>query len=99
MCRYADRAKQIVNAAVVNEDANEKMIRELREEVERLRELAAGAEAQELQKYKEELEQSQQLIAAMSRTWEEKVPKLKSLPPHNKHHTCGVTAIRHARPP
>eukprot|EP00283_Hemiselmis_rufescens_P018878 CAMPEP_0173463114 /NCGR_PEP_ID=MMETSP1357-20121228/67805_1 /TAXON_ID=77926 /ORGANISM="Hemiselmis rufescens, Strain PCC563" /LENGTH=199 /DNA_ID=CAMNT_0014430905 /DNA_START=44 /DNA_END=639 /DNA_ORIENTATION=- len=40
--RYADRAKQIVNTAVVNEDPNEKMIRELKEEVERLRALTAG---------------------------------------------------------
>ena len=40
--RYADRAKQIKNAAVVNEDPNQKMIRELQEEVERLRRLAQG---------------------------------------------------------
>ncbi len=37
--RYADRAKQIVCKAVVNEDANAKLIRELKEEVQRLREL------------------------------------------------------------
>lgn len=92
--RYADRAKQIVNEAIINEDPNEKMIRELREEVERLRQLAAGVavpeadllkltaaarkEVQEkaeleMQKYKEELEQSQKLIESMSKTWEEKV--------------------------
>ena len=35
--RYADRAKRIVNHAVVNEDPNAKVIRELREEVEQLR--------------------------------------------------------------
>lgn len=35
--RYADRAKRIVNHAVVNEDPNAKIIRELREEVETLR--------------------------------------------------------------
>ena len=32
--RYADRAKRIVNHAVVNEDPNARIIRELREEVE-----------------------------------------------------------------
>ena len=37
--RYADRAKQIMCKAVVNEDANAKMIRELREEISRLRDL------------------------------------------------------------
>ena len=34
--RYADRAKRIVNHAVVNEDPNAKVIRELREENEML---------------------------------------------------------------
>ena len=34
--RYADRAKRIVNHAVVNEDPNARIIRELREEVEEL---------------------------------------------------------------
>ncbi|CAE1283538.1 KIF1 [Acanthosepion pharaonis] len=37
--RYADRAKQIVCKAVVNEDPNARLIRELKEEVARLREL------------------------------------------------------------
>jgi len=35
--RYADRAKNIQNVAIVNEDANEKLIRQLREEMEALR--------------------------------------------------------------
>lgn len=35
--RYANRAKQIKNKAVVNEDPNMKLIRELRAEIERLR--------------------------------------------------------------
>ena len=37
--RYADRAKQIVCKAVVNEDANGKLVRELKEEIFRLREI------------------------------------------------------------
>jgi hypothetical protein len=47
--RYADRAKQIVCKAVVNEDANAKLIRELKEEIMRLREMlkAEGIEVQE----------------------------------------------------
>ena len=40
--RYADRAKRIVNKAVVNEDANAKLIRELKEEVARLRGALGG---------------------------------------------------------
>lgn len=47
--RYADRAKAIVCKAVVNEDANAKLIRELKEEIQKLRELlkAEGIEVQE----------------------------------------------------
>ena len=37
--RYADRAKQIMCKAVVNEDPNARLIRELKEEVARLKEL------------------------------------------------------------
>lgn len=37
--RYADRAKQIRCNAVVNEDPNARLIRELKGEVERLRNL------------------------------------------------------------
>lgn len=42
--RYADRAKNIVNHAVVNEDPNARIIRELREEVEKLKEQLSEAE-------------------------------------------------------
>lgn len=47
--RYADRAKQIVCKAIVNEDANAKLIRELKEEIQKLRELlrAEGIEINE----------------------------------------------------
>ncbi|GFT28387.1 kinesin-like protein unc-104, partial [Nephila pilipes] len=45
--RYADRAKQIVCKAVVNEDANAKLIRELKDEIERLKAMlrAGGIDA------------------------------------------------------
>lgn len=47
--RYADRAKQIVCKAVVNEDANAKLIRELKEEIQKLRHLlrTEGIEVEE----------------------------------------------------
>ncbi|UYV71414.1 unc-104 [Cordylochernes scorpioides] len=47
--RYADRAKQIVCKAIVNEDANSKLVRELKEEIARLRALlkAEGIDAPE----------------------------------------------------
>ena len=54
--RYADRAKQIVCKAVVNEDANGKLIRELKEEINRLRDLlkAEGIEVEEGEKREKE---------------------------------------------
>lgn len=47
--RYADRAKSIVCKAIVNEDANAKLIRELKEEIQRLRDLlrSEGIQVQE----------------------------------------------------
>ena len=35
--RYADQAKKIKNKAVINEDPNAKLVRELKEELEMLR--------------------------------------------------------------
>uniref|UniRef100_A0A8D3D3S5 Kinesin motor domain-containing protein n=1 Tax=Scophthalmus maximus TaxID=52904 RepID=A0A8D3D3S5_SCOMX len=46
--RYADRAKQIRCNAVINEDPNAKLIRELKTEVERLRNLLFSQGLQEL---------------------------------------------------
>ncbi len=46
--RYADRAKQIVCKAVVNEDANGRLIRELKEEIFRLREILKREGIEEL---------------------------------------------------
>ncbi len=43
--RYADQAKKIKNKAVVNEDPNAKLIRELKEELETLRARMAGPAA------------------------------------------------------
>lgn len=48
--RYADRAKRIVNHAVVNEDPNARIIRELREEVEKLKVQLSQAEVRERSK-------------------------------------------------
>ncbi|KAH7644362.1 kinesin-like protein [Dermatophagoides farinae] len=47
--RYADRAKQIMCAAIINEDANAKLIRELRDEIARLKNILR-AEGIELEK-------------------------------------------------
>lgn len=87
--RYADRAKRIVNHAVVNEDPNARIIRELRQEVEALREmlkqacsvtspLGVGAQSRR-EDLTEKLSESEKLVKEMSQTWEEKLLKTERL--------------------
>ncbi|KAL0566226.1 hypothetical protein V5O48_015791 [Marasmius crinis-equi] len=45
--RYADQAKKIKNKAVVNEDPNAKLVRELKEELEMLRARVSGSSGEE----------------------------------------------------
>eukprot|EP01048_Picozoa_sp_COSAG05_P011129 COSAG05_NODE_1028_length_6112_cov_11.983868_1_plen_783_part_00 len=77
--RYANRAKSIQNTAVVNEDQNQKMVRQLREEVAALRaqleskQCVPDDEAEQRRKQlEEELQESQRLIAQFQMTWAEK---------------------------
>ncbi|KAM9409082.1 kinesin-like protein KIF13B [Pholidichthys leucotaenia] len=77
--RYADRAKSIVNHAVVNEDPNARIIRELREEVEKLRVQLTQAESLKAPELKERLEESEKLIQEMTITWEEKLRKTEEI--------------------
>ncbi|TNM94583.1 hypothetical protein fugu_017342 [Takifugu bimaculatus] len=77
--RYADRAKSIINHAVVNEDPNARIIRELREEVEKLREQLTEAESMKAPELKDQLEESEKLIQEMTVTWEEKLRKTEAV--------------------
>ncbi|XP_019849545.1 PREDICTED: kinesin-like protein KIF13B [Amphimedon queenslandica] len=85
--RYADRAKRIVNHAVVNEDANSKIIRELREEVEKLRQMmllgggggGGGVSTAEMESLKEKLQISEGLMAEMTKSWEERLRETERL--------------------
>ncbi|XP_030225814.1 kinesin-like protein KIF13A isoform X2 [Gadus morhua] len=77
--RYADRAKRIVNHAVVNEDPNARIIRELREEVEKLREQLTAAESLKAPELKEKLQESEKLIEEMTVTWEQKLRKTEEI--------------------
>ncbi|XP_016347854.1 kinesin-like protein KIF13B isoform X3 [Sinocyclocheilus anshuiensis] len=77
--RYADRAKSIVNHAVVNEDPNARIIRELREEVEKLRDQLTQAESMKAPELKDRLEESEKLIQEMMVTWEEKLRKTEEI--------------------
>ncbi|XP_065165638.1 kinesin-like protein KIF13A isoform X3 [Atheta coriaria] len=82
--RYADRAKRIVNHAVINEDPNARIIRELRQEVEALKEMlkhATGSPVGEIQKIdiNKKLVESEKLYKEMSQTWEEKLVKTERI--------------------
>ena len=74
--RYADRAKRIVNHAVVNEDPNARIIRELRAEIDALKEMLlhanqpGGGTSGSLT---EKLNENEKLVKEMSLTWEEKL--------------------------
>ncbi|KAG8881779.1 kinesin-like protein Klp8 [Tulasnella sp. 331] len=46
--RYADQAKKIKNKAVVNEDPNAKLVRELKEELEMLRARVSGSSGEDI---------------------------------------------------
>ncbi|CEF68768.1 Kinesin-73 [Strongyloides ratti] len=73
--RYADRAKSIENHAVINEDPNAKIIRELREEVENLRQQISQTMEQktETQELRERLAESERLVSQMNKSWEERL--------------------------
>ncbi|XP_050097120.1 kinesin-like protein KIF13A isoform X2 [Anopheles aquasalis] len=79
--RYADRAKRIVNHAVVNEDPNARIIRELRKEVETLREMLKHATGGEMKRVDihDKIAESENLMKQISQTWEEKLEKTEQI--------------------
>lgn len=82
--RYADRAKQIVCKAIVNEDANAKLIRELKEEIQKLRELLKqeGIEvhegAEEVTRNNKENNENHRMRTASTTIAEEAVDQLQA---------------------
>ncbi|CAK9816643.1 Kinesin-like protein KIF13A [Anthophora plagiata] len=87
--RYADRAKRIVNYAVINEDPNARIIRELRQEVETLKEMLLHATGSILGQQRtditEKLSESERLMKEMSQTWEEKLVETERLQHERQH--------------
>mmetsp|Transcript_17512 Transcript_17512/g.35550 ORF Transcript_17512/g.35550 Transcript_17512/m.35550 type:complete len:824 (+) Transcript_17512:2-2473(+) len=89
--RYADRVKQIKNDAQVNENPMEKLIRELKEENERLKKVAkgeyvppeggAGASQEEIDRikkeYEEELAANKKALEEMQKGWKQRVAEQK----------------------
>lgn len=83
--RYADRAKAIKTTATINESPTDKLIRELREEIEALRLGGAmasgpqnaigmsGEEMAEFESMKAQLEENERKMANMQQTWQDKL--------------------------
>ncbi|EKX40366.1 hypothetical protein GUITHDRAFT_49045, partial [Guillardia theta CCMP2712] len=77
--QYASRAKRIKTNAIVNEDTNDRIIRELRAEIERLRRQVAGQQVPspvseadlEVQRLRQQLQESQKMIEQMNQHWNE----------------------------
>ncbi|CAG9532229.1 unnamed protein product [Cercopithifilaria johnstoni] len=79
--RYADRATKIVNHAVINEDPNAKIIRELREEVETLRAQISQTvkEQNETEELRERLAESERLVELMNKSWDERLKDTEAI--------------------
>ncbi|XP_055327484.1 kinesin-like protein KIF13A isoform X1 [Paramacrobiotus metropolitanus] len=80
--RYADRTKRIVNHAVINEDPNAKIIRELREEVEMLRKQLLLTKGKEIE---ERYAESKSILDNMNKPWEVKLKEAEQLHEDRKH--------------
>eukprot|EP00931_Biecheleriopsis_adriatica_P076794 TRINITY_DN5046_c0_g1_i1.p1 TRINITY_DN5046_c0_g1~~TRINITY_DN5046_c0_g1_i1.p1 ORF type:complete len:1104 (-),score=351.24 TRINITY_DN5046_c0_g1_i1:229-3540(-) len=80
--RYADRAKRIKNAATINENPQDKLIRQLREENEKLRNMVGegqpaggegGPSAEEMARSQAEIQALEQALAEMQKSFQEKL--------------------------
>ena len=75
--RFANRAKAIVTKAVVNENPTDRMIRQLKEEVLALKGQLASAQEAALaappEELREQVKESERIIAEMNMTWEDKM--------------------------
>ena len=83
--RYADRAKKIQNKAMVNESPQERLIRELREENEKLKQILMKAAAGggtinlsdlglgNLNELVETMEENTKAVEEMEKPWEQKL--------------------------
>ncbi|EDO29392.1 predicted protein, partial [Nematostella vectensis] len=77
--RYAQRARTIVNRAIINEDPNAKIIRELRAEIERLNSLGghtveeSNKALEEVASLRNKLQETQRMLIESTRNWQEKL--------------------------
>uniref|UniRef100_A0A915IE80 Kinesin-like protein unc-104 n=1 Tax=Romanomermis culicivorax TaxID=13658 RepID=A0A915IE80_ROMCU len=81
--RFADRAKSIKTTAVVNESATDRLIRELREENQRLTSML-GANGginniEEVEVLRQQLEQNKKEMVILQQTWQQRLAEENSL--------------------
>eukprot|EP01060_Flectonema_neradi_P010751 TRINITY_DN1782_c2_g1_i1.p1 TRINITY_DN1782_c2_g1~~TRINITY_DN1782_c2_g1_i1.p1 ORF type:complete len:1680 (+),score=402.64 TRINITY_DN1782_c2_g1_i1:372-5042(+) len=72
--RYAERAKKIVNKAVINEDANSALVLALKDEISRLQNQLQNQDGN-----KKELEQNKLLMNQLQMSWGEKLDHAREL--------------------
>ena len=77
--RYADSAKRIVNHATPNLDASEKLVDQLKGEIESLRSQLAGGTEAEVAAVREQLALSEKLLAEAQMSWQQKRRHAESL--------------------
>merc|ERR1712232_627960 len=76
--RYADRAKKIKNAAVVNENPQDKLVREMKAENEKLKAMlgsggGGGVDNEEVERMQKEMAAAQEALAEMQKSFDERV--------------------------
>eukprot|EP00301_Raphidiophrys_heterophryoidea_P008328 c13109_g1_i1.p1 GENE.c13109_g1_i1~~c13109_g1_i1.p1 ORF type:complete len:768 (+),score=237.65 c13109_g1_i1:137-2440(+) len=77
--RYAWQAKQIKTRAVVNEDPNERLIRELKEEIMALRrKLGGDVGGKDNNEIELQLKNSEEMIANLNKTWEQRLKETET---------------------
>ncbi|UJR37400.1 hypothetical protein I4U23_030105 [Adineta vaga] len=72
--RYADQAKKIVNHAVINEDEPGTIIRDLRDEIDKLRKELADAKAEKsAETLNAEIKENEKLMQTITKDWQERI--------------------------
>lgn len=70
--RYANRAKNIINKPTINEDTNVKLIRELRDEIYKLKSMLDGSSTEPALKVLEDLQKKEAQEKVLTEEWTEK---------------------------
>ncbi|KAL7746779.1 hypothetical protein RI367_007825 [Sorochytrium milnesiophthora] len=87
--RYSDRAKHIVNNAVINEDPNDRLVRALRDEINALKERLSATspsteaghaapskeQSEAVMALKDQLLANEKLMSELNETWEEQLKR------------------------